>query len=389
MEQARELLITARRRTVANERALLSDFDVTPGGTVNAQWLIQNPQISLYCLDAATSQAIFVELPPDLDLAAAPFVWNAHYEGAQRLFSLPYSHLLELSEQIETKLDRLILLFNIGRCGSTLLHQIFNQVPSVVSLSEADGFIPFLNEDTRLPEREAIALLQASAKFLFRPQLFPHLAVPVIKFRGRDLRLLNLCHVAFPTATLLFLYRDALSWSASWMRVEQQLEQGVRPGLKAGTSSDKEPLDKILAWFRSVFAAIDLDELGLGALTGTISPAQRLALTWLLVMDYCQRRAQEGLPVTALRYVDLNRHRQETLSKLFAACNLPLDAVQLAISGFERDSQQGTVMAREEKGQGNPTRLSEQQEKEIRSFISHHPVIQTPDFVAANTIPIA
>lgn len=207
MEKPYELQIQARCRMTVNAPASLADFVVTPGAWVETEWLVQNLQVSLYCIDAATAQAIFVELAPEVNLAAAPFVYQAQYESAQRLFALPVSHLLELSKRLETNLDRIILLFNISRCGSTLLHQIFNCIPGVVSLSEPDGFIPFWSEESRLPTDEAAALMQASAKFLFRPQAFPHLAVPVIKFSGRNLSLLKLCHHAFPQARLLFLSR--------------------------------------------------------------------------------------------------------------------------------------------------------------------------------------
>jgi hypothetical protein len=200
MDKPRELRIDARVGKAANGPASLASFEVTVGQEIETEWLVQSPQISLYCLDAASSQAIFVELPAEVNLAAAPFVYQAQYEGAQRLFSLPYPSFLQLAESIETNLDRLILLFNHGRCGSTLLHHVFNQIPGVVSLSEPDGFIPFWSQASRLPSDEAAKLMQAAAKFLFRPQLFPDLAVPVIKFRGRNLMQLALCHATFPNA---------------------------------------------------------------------------------------------------------------------------------------------------------------------------------------------
>jgi hypothetical protein len=378
MDKPYELQIDTRCRTSANAPASLADFVVTPGASVEAEWLVENPQVNLYCLDAATAQAIFVELAEEVNLATAPFVYQAQYEGAQRLFAMSYSHLLELGECLETKLDRLILLFNIGRCGSTLLHQIFNQIPGVVSLSEPDGFVPFWSEETRLPADEAIALMQASAKFLFRAQAFLHLAVPAIKFRGRNLRLLKLCHAAFPQASLLFLYRDAISWSASWARVEQR----VHPA----TNQDKTPLDAAVTFLTTHLGPISLDDWGLGHLSGLLSWAQHRALMWLAIMDCYLQQAQAGVPVTAWRYADLNHRRQETLSRLFATCGLPLDAMERALAGFERDSQAGSVMARAEESQGNAIRLTDEQEEEIRAIVRCHPIIQATDFVAPSTI---
>lgn len=67
-----------------------------------AEWLVQNPHISPYCLDPDASQAIFVEVAPEINLATAPFVYHAQYEGAQRLFAMPYPQLFELAEKLET-----------------------------------------------------------------------------------------------------------------------------------------------------------------------------------------------------------------------------------------------------------------------------------------------
>src|SRR5690606_30932557 len=136
----------------------------------------------------------------------------------------------------------------------------------VVSLSEPDGFVPFWSEGTRLPANEANALMRASAKFLFRPQAFPHLAVPAIKFRGRSLTLLKQCHAVFPHATLLFLYRDAISYSASWVHVMQRSD--TRANL------DKIPLEDFIARITATFAPISLDSLGLGHLSGPLSAIQ-------------------------------------------------------------------------------------------------------------------
>jgi hypothetical protein len=288
------------------------------------------------------------------------------------------SQLLELGESLETKLDRLILLFNIGRCGSTLLHQIFNQVPRVVSLSEPDGFIPFWGEAAHLSDSETRALINTSAKFLFRPQIFPDLTVPAIKLRARNLGQLKLFHSTFPQATLLFIYRETIGWVASWMRVAQRLTTIA--------IQDKTPLDVLIARFSNNWGPVSLADLGLVNFPGPLSAAQGYALAWLLMMDCYLRHVREGLPIAALSYSDLNHRRQETLARLFAICALPLDAVQPALAAYARDSQAGTVLGREEQSEDNATRLTAEQLEEIRSLVGCHPIVRTPEFVAPNTI---
>lgn len=109
----------------------------------------------------------------------------------------------------------------------------------------------------------------------------------------------------------------------------------------------------------------------------------------MVMVDSYVRQAQEGLPISACRYSDLNHKQQETLSRLFATCGLPTEAVQPALAGFEQDSQKGTVMARTEGGQGNRLRLTFAQEEEIRALVRCHPLILTTDFVAPGTIELS
>lgn len=381
MDKAYELHIEARRRTVANAAASLADFETTPVGSVDAQWLVQNPNVNLYSIDPDTSQAVFAEVPPEVNLAVAPFVWQAQYESAIRFFVMPLPQLVEVGKSLETKLERLILVFNIARCGSTLLHQVLNQVPGVVSLSEPDGFVPY-SVATRLPADEVTALTKATAKFLFRPQAYPQMTVPAIKFRARNLALVELCHSVFPQATLLFLYRETIGWVASVMRFMQRV--GI-PLIE-----EKTPLDEIIASFSGNWGPISLDTLGLANFPGPLSSAQGYAVAWLMMMERYLRHVRAKLPITALSYTDLNQRREETLLRLFEVCGLPSDAVQSAIVAYERDSQAGTVMGREESGQGRRApRLTTEQEEEIRALVRCHPLIQTTDFVAPGTIAIS
>ena len=100
--------------------------------------------MSLYCLNHASRQAIFAELPPGIDLASAPFYYQAQFDHAQRLVAVPYAEFHQLAETIPLDLSRLILIHNIGRCGSTLLSSAFNQLDGVISFSEPDVFANFV-----------------------------------------------------------------------------------------------------------------------------------------------------------------------------------------------------------------------------------------------------
>ena len=106
--------------------------------------MLANPNISLYCLDDASKRAIFVELPPDTDLAKAPFVYRTQYEQAQRLIALPYESFIQLAHDLP-RVENLIMCYMTGRCGSTLLSHVLNELDTVLSLSEPDVATQFVH----------------------------------------------------------------------------------------------------------------------------------------------------------------------------------------------------------------------------------------------------
>ena len=91
----------------------LADFTVTSAEAVSPSIVCANPSITLYCLDDAEQQAIFVELPPDVDLAKAVFIYKTQYEQAQRLVAVPYDTFRQLAQQLP-EVKRLVMIYMRG-----------------------------------------------------------------------------------------------------------------------------------------------------------------------------------------------------------------------------------------------------------------------------------
>ena len=66
------------------------DFTTRTSGTISHQEVLDNPHISLYCLDPNHQNAVFVETPPDLNLAHVPFSYMAQFAHATRVIVAPY-----------------------------------------------------------------------------------------------------------------------------------------------------------------------------------------------------------------------------------------------------------------------------------------------------------
>src|SRR5205085_9625006 len=94
------LAIEAKHRQTPGYLASLADFSLSPGAEVTADIVLKQPNLSLYCLDDAQKEAIFVELRPDVDLATAPFVYQTQYEQAERIIAVPYETFRQLASAL-------------------------------------------------------------------------------------------------------------------------------------------------------------------------------------------------------------------------------------------------------------------------------------------------
>jgi len=373
------LTIGAKHRQMPAMHASLADFTVTSGEAVSADIVIRNPNISLYCLDDAAKQAIFVEVPLDVDLAKEVFVYQTQYEQAQRLIAMPYDTFRQVARQLP-EVQHLIMIYMTGRCGSTLLSHLFNEVDTVLSLSEPDVATDFvrLRSVDGLQDAELRNLLDCTVRFLFKPTPYKIPSTYALKLRNEGTQLMDLFQETFPQAKNIFLYRDAIGYVTSFYRI-----------LKLAQVPDSMPVGAYVGMFRQ-FANADLTRLTVYLDEGTseMSIPQFLTLWWLAVMEWYLARHERGIPALAVRYEDLNTHRERTITEVFQYCGLPTSKVQETLGVFEQDAQAGAGLARENPQEGNKRRLSDEQRRDVLSILERHPVVKESGFIVPGTLQV-
>ena len=373
------LTIASKRRQMSGYLASLADFSVTPGAAVNPEIVRDSPNISLYCHDDATRRAIFVELPPEVDLAQAPFIYQTQYDQAQRLIAVPYDTFQRLAHELPA-IDRLIVVYMTGRSGSTLVSHLFNQLDGVLSLSEPDvttQFVHLRRPDGRR-DAELRALLDHTMRFLFKPTAARTASTAVLKMRSEGVQVMDLFQATFPQARNLFLYRDAIGWVTSFSRIFQ----------RAGWL-DPLPMGEFVTLFSQIFQ-YDFSRLAgyLEAGTTAATATQRLTLWWLAIMEWYLSQAARGIPILPVRYADLNTCREQVVTHIFTYCGFPTAAVQETLGVFARDSQAGTPAARDNPHAGNPLQLTEEQRRDVVRILQRHAVVQESDFVVPGTLHV-
>ena len=228
--------------------ANLDDFDLGPATATPARIVIDQPGWTLYGLDHARDLAVFTDLPPGTDLADSPFAYATQHRLARRVLTMSLAEL-EAVADLAPPVHRLILIFSIGRCGSTLLSHALNTVPGVWCLSEPDAFSTLVMQHYHSPRRsgfpddQIIRLIRACTRLQFRPPSGRQADVFAMKFRSQAIFQADLYHRALPDAPCVFLYRDALGWANS---VYSMMRQYDFPDTLTGP-------DRALAW--SIFTA--------------------------------------------------------------------------------------------------------------------------------------
>ena len=203
------------------------DFSLGPGQAVSPKKLIAQPEWSLYSLDLAKGLAWFVELPPGVDLSASVFAFRDQRLLARRLLEVSLDDLVEISTQIPLP-AKLILVFSIGRCGSTLVSHVLNTSPRVWGLSEPIAFPRLImtnyNSGVRLaaPREKMVELIRACTRLQFRPPAGSGRDVFAIKFHSQCLFQADCTLRPFPrplscsfTATLSVGRRAGIRWRRS------------------------------------------------------------------------------------------------------------------------------------------------------------------------------
>jgi hypothetical protein len=374
---ARVLNINEKVRRNPTAFVSLRDFDVTPGGTVSLKTIAQNPNIALYALNHFSREAIFVETPREVDLSERPFLYQAQYDNAIRLYSMSYKSFLKLADMMRQPDKQLILIHSVGRCGSTLLSTVFNNLPDVLSLSEPEAFTEIVKrrEPDGSNEDEMAQLLDAVIQVQCRPtnQLAPQMYA--IKFRSFSTVMIDLLHRVAPQSKHIFLYRNAEDRARSIARAFKTVE------------AENEAMDAANLRVRSKFVPL-LSQYADRATSGTLSKVEFSMLAWLSGMQKYVELHEAGIPMCAVRYEDMIAEPKQIVQTLFEYCDLPTtpERIALGVKAFERDSQQGSSLARKNLTQDEQNQLTEEHLQEIHQLLAEHATIHTADFIVPGTI---
>jgi hypothetical protein len=250
----------------------------------------------------------------------------------------------------------------------------------VLSLSEPDVTtqVVHLRSPDGRRDAELSGLLDDTMRFLFKPSPYKTPSTAVLKMRSEGLQLMDLFQAIYPQAKNLFLYRDAIGWVTSFYRIFQ----------RAGWT-DPIPVGEYATQFSQLFRH-DFSRLVRYLDDGVteVSLPQLLLLWWVAIMEMYLAKAERGFPILPVRYADLNAYREHVVTEIFRYCGLPTSAAKETLGVFDRDSQAGTVLARDNPQEGNKLQLTDEERMDLARILQRHPIVNDPDFVVPGTLRV-
>ena len=331
--------------------------------------------MSLYCYDVPSQQAIFVQTPTAIDLTEAAFFYQAQYQHASQLICVPKSEFIALGNAAPNPKNPVIMLHSVGRCGSTLLSQVYHSLPNTVSLSEPDIFSNFLfmRDSNGRDDAHILTLLQATLKLLLKalPQQNPdHWA---IKFRSSGFEIADLINQATPAVINLFLYRN----------ITDRTRSAIRAFDLQANASQKLNGSILQRWLKLVPA---LKKYQRQAKWGRLDKIDLSILAWFSRMEQYLTLHQQNVPIQAVRYEDLIAEPQQVIEALLAYSGFSAALASHTLHVFNKDSQAGSSLGKQAIKDRSAKELSPKQVQQIQHYLKKHPSIKEPAFILPNTL---
>lgn len=367
--------IVSRERPFPFNVVAADDFKLEEKGFVDAQEILENPNILLYCLDPKNQQALFVETPDAADILAAPFYYLSQFECASQVLKVSYKTLEQLADQVELDDQRLIFIYSMGRCGTTLTSSAFSQAEDVVSISEPDVITQLVQmRNFSLVSEPAIsALVRSCLRLTCKNQVNGHQPIWVIKFRSFVIEITDMLYAHFPQAKCLFLYRHVEPWGISFARA-----------FGGNTAPTQEQL--IGFWTYSKLLVKKLDDYKLASFD-EINPGLMISLMWLNNMERCLERLNAGQPLLPVRYEDIKANPELVIRKIFDHCRVTVANMNNILDVFQRDSQAKTPISRDQLKQV-AWELDPDYFAIIHNIIAEQPIINNPDYRFPGTLQL-
>ena len=314
--------------------------------SVKPEYVLQ-PNVSLYSI--TVKEAIFVETPTDVNIYSSdvhPFFVHAQFLYATKVIKMSMKDFVSLAEKIGDPRASVIWMSNTGRCGGTMLCQIFETVPETQVIHEPcpPSNLFHLQEYNRINEFEYKAILKSMIRIMCKPH--PGKTRIIIKPQPPcTFMMTDICKLC-PDIRHVFIYRNSLDTTRSVLALmSSEPFRAVQCTL----------IDAI--WFSNIFPGFR-NALRLYTSERKYSPDMPLELTtvcilatwWANQMLFVRKTLALGQTILLIKYEDIKSRPKESIEQIFERLGIDLSHTNRAVNSLSRDSQRDLPISRENIG---------------------------------------
>ena len=331
--------IIAKRPVTSFSTNRAEYFELGSAKSFDTDRLLVDFDWHLFAFDFKNRDALFVRTTLGADVFDAPFLYQELYNRADEIVALPFDDFVRLSQQL-TEPKTIVHLLSIGRCGSTLAHHLFRNARGVLSVSEPDTYIGLTMARADLNERDSIDLLKAAGRFHFVAGARAGDHTLVVKHHSQALFIAERLRAANPDAKFMFMYREGESWANSVCQMAQSFGLAVLQDRVAG-----ETVWHIMSGAQAMGTMRDF----IDAENENPQGDSWIAALWGIYMIEYLRLWGNKFKFLAIDYHRLNSERLGTVQRMFRYCGLLTDHLEQVLTAFDKDSQAGTLLAKDRK----------------------------------------
>ena len=164
-------ILLRQKFSILSETSQL-DFLCLFGSRVSLDYVLR-PTVSLYAI--TKKEAIFVETPQKINIFSSdvhPFAIASQFLNATKVIKMTIKDFVSLAEMVGDPQVPVIWLSNTGRCGGTMLCQVFESVPGTLAIMEPDPptNVLYLNERNFCNDSEFRTMLKSTIRVMCKPR---------------------------------------------------------------------------------------------------------------------------------------------------------------------------------------------------------------------------
>ena len=331
------------------------DFLCVNFTSVQPEYVLR-PNVSLYSV--TEKEAIFVETPTEVNIYSSdvfPFFFAAQFIHSTSVIKMPIECFHSLAEEVGDPAVPVVWLSNTGRCGSTMMSQVFESVDGTLVMAEPDAVqnVFYLLQYSDISVKDYQRMLMSTVRMLCKPQ--PGIERIVLKLRSSCTALMADISMLFPDIKQMFMYRNCLDTVSSLVDVLMSFPYG----LVIRSGSDNEILSTILPIFRKMLRHhVGTKRKGSQEVMLNVNTIGVLTYLWAEQIKVAQDAISRDQNILPVRYEDIVSRPTETIRVIFENTGIDLKHLRKAVSSLSKDSQRG-VMSRSQKTQERKLALAD------------------------------